>query len=107
MQFRIAEMCGRHDVDAMADEMTPEQMDEWIAYDQVNPIGLEKVCWVLANGLAHIANTIYRAWGCKDYPETNPRDLIPWMKLKKRKPKDPYMNPNQQALVFQAWASRR
>jgi hypothetical protein len=89
----------------MVDGMTPEQFDELVAMDRILPFGDEKVCWILANGFAHLANTIYRAWGIKDYPVTNPRDFIPWKKPKKAK--DSYMNPNQQAQVFQVWASRQ
>ncbi len=40
MAYRLATVAGRVDVDQMLAELTPQQMDEWIAYDRLEPIGL-------------------------------------------------------------------
>lgn len=92
----------------MVSEMTPEDMDGWIAYDRVVPIGIEKVCWTLAIGFSTLVNAIYlaiRQWfGNKDLKDAKPRDFIPW--LKKKKPKDKYLNPNAMVVAVKMAVNR-
>lgn len=80
----------------MLSDMTPEQMEEWIAMDRIIPLGDEKLAWVLANvGAALVSrlNLLCQAWGIKDLKDAKPRDFIPWLKKKKAKRKQ--VNPNQ------------
>ena len=39
--FRLALALGRHDVDKLAEEMTPGQIAEWMAFWQIEPFGDE------------------------------------------------------------------
>lgn len=89
-------------------------MDRWEAMDRIIPFGDEKLCWVMANGFSLMIqrlNVILKRWcEVEDPPDVQASDLLTWMKhnkRKKHKPKDPYMNPNQVAQVFNAWASRQ
>lgn len=38
MAMRLALACGQYDVDSMLDDMTPQQMDEWLAYYYADPL---------------------------------------------------------------------
>lgn len=54
MAYRLCRMAGRVDVDQMLDEMSPEQMNEWIAYYYTEPWGEEwlqtsLLCSIVAN----------------------------------------------------------
>lgn len=49
--YRLAATLGIVDVQAMLDQMTPEQLDGWMAYDTLEPIGLRGVCDQLAEAL--------------------------------------------------------
>jgi hypothetical protein len=81
----------------MLEEMTPEDMDGWIAKHRIMPIGLEKVCWTIATAAAQICyrlNIIAAGTSsAKDLPVLNPPDFVPW-KVKKKKSKDDYVSPN-------------
>ena len=39
LAFRLALACGRWDVDALLDEMTPRQWAQWQTFDRLEPIG--------------------------------------------------------------------
>ena len=54
MAYRLCRMAGRLDVDQMLEEISPEQMDEWIAYYYTEPWGEEwlqssLLCSIVAN----------------------------------------------------------
>ena len=74
--MRLAEVCGRHDVDAMLDEMTPGQFDEWRAKDIIDPIGHRGTQEILAMIGAMLAG----AFGSKDI---TPDSFMYWRQDKK------------------------
>jgi hypothetical protein len=90
-------------VDQMLSEMTPEQMDDWDAMNQVVPIGTEKVCRVLSIGFAAILDRIAWAMGNTDAKPTKPDKFIPWGK---KKPKPKYVSPNAAAAAFKMAVNR-
>lgn len=54
MAYRLCRMAGRLDIDQMLEEITPQQMDEWIAYYYCEPWGEEwlqssLLCSMVAN----------------------------------------------------------
>lgn len=51
--YRLALALGRHDVDELAAELTPDQLDEWAAYYQVEP-------WDNRSLLAQVCETVDR-----------------------------------------------
>jgi hypothetical protein len=68
--LRLALACGRLDVENLLDEITPAQMDEWIAYAMVEPLpdpwrqtGL--LAAILMN--ASQAPTETRVWQAEDF----------------------------------------
>ena len=98
-------------MDGMLSEMTPEQFDELVAYDRVEPIGDEKICWVLASVGAAIVNRLNllaASWGNKDLREAKPRHFIPWAakRMRKQAQKEKYTSPQNMALAFSLVAGR-
>lgn len=49
-------MVGRLDVDAMLDELTPRQFDEWVAYRTIEPDPIERICEILKRGFSVMAS---------------------------------------------------
>ena len=50
--MRLAEVCGSlNNVDGMLHLMTPEQMDEVQAYDNIHGVGLTRLVEIVASGL--------------------------------------------------------
>lgn len=56
--MRLALAMGRPDVDGMLDEITHEQMDEWIAFDNLEGVGLERLRFATALGLSAVAKGV-------------------------------------------------
>ena len=71
MAYRLAEIMGWLDVDAMLDHMTPQQWAEWQAKDSVEPIGHRGTHEVVAILGAMLAG----AWGS---PEVTPATFMHW-----------------------------
>lgn len=65
---------GRADVDALLDEVTAYQLQEWIAFFDLEPWGSE-IDWLRAGTVAaQVANTIPRKAGTK---AARPEDYMP------------------------------
>lgn len=88
--MRLAEAVGELDVDAMLDRMTHEQFQEWAAKDRIEPIGTEKICWVIAGFAATVSNQLGA--------ESVPADFIPWAKRGKKRAV--VMSPNDAAAAM-------
>ena len=69
--YRLAEIMGWLDVDAMLDHMTPQQWAEWQAKDSVEPIGHRGTHEVVAILGAMLAG----AWGSL---EVTPATFMHW-----------------------------
>ena len=99
----MAKAAGRVDIDQFLTEISPDDFQRWVEFNEVSPIGDEKLAWVFASGLALICNLIIgtAAFGINDIKEVvSARDLIPWLKKKERDVG--HVNPNQMAAHFQA-----
>jgi len=46
--MRLAEVCGHPDPDALRQTIGPELIDKWLAYDEIEGIGLRKLIWTVA-----------------------------------------------------------
>ena len=84
---------GVIDVDRMLESMTPQQMDEWLAYYQVEPFGDE---WLQAGTIAavvyNVVASVGSAMGGKSLKEKDmrdPDDFIPTDKPKRRRASTP------------------
>lgn len=86
--MRLAVACGRHDVDGMLEDMSPQELDEWLAYYTVEPFGAEHLAGVVANA----ASAVCHALGAK---------VTPWMILGKEESQQE-LTPNQAAAFFRA-----
>lgn len=53
--YRLAAALGIVDVHGMVASMTPEQMDGWIAYDRLEPVGVRGLVAQMATMLAMFA----------------------------------------------------
>jgi len=60
------------DVDGMLDSMTPQQFQEWCAFDRVDPIGNQGLCDTIANFAVVVCNGLGA--------EINQGDLMAWVK---------------------------
>lgn len=69
--YRLAEVMGYLDVDAMLDHMTPEQWQEWQAKDAIDPIGHRGTHEALAIFGAMVAGAL----GAKDM---TPNSIMWW-----------------------------
>lgn len=105
--IRLAAECGQlHDVDGFVGRMSPGQFDELLAFDQLEPIGNEKICSVIANGFSQLftmLGSMHRDDG--DDPEFyDPDILMPWRTdSRKKQPKEPakrMQTPNEAAAQF-------
>lgn len=78
---------GTLDVDGMLDQITPEQFEEWVAYDELEPIShqtemLALIAWRLEGWL----------WAqAKDGPSPKLEQFMPWLRGLQNRPQ------NQQA----------
>lgn len=93
----MAYAAGRPDVDEFLSELTPDDFNGWWEMENLIPFGEEKLAWVFAAGLALLANISLATapFGIGEVKEiVKPRDLIPWMRKKKREQPE-YVNPNQ------------
>ena len=77
------------DVDGMLESMTPQQMDEWIAYYRIEPFGDE---WLQAGTIAAVMYNVVASVGAamggkslKDKDMRDPDDFIPSDKPKRRR----------------------
>lgn len=70
--YRLAAHLGMDDPVAMLARMTPEQLDNWIAYDALEPIG--------QRGLAMQLAMILQAMMAHGGVETDAADWIPGLK---------------------------
>jgi hypothetical protein len=52
--YRLALQMGRWDVDNLIDEMTPEAIADWVAFAEFEPMGLERVEIILAQGFIRL-----------------------------------------------------
>lgn len=77
----------------MLDEITPGQLNEWIAFNTLEPIGLEKLYMVLAA----VGSRICGMWGAK-YEWT---DFVPGAK-----PQEVEQSPELQIAICRAIAAR-
>ncbi len=86
---------GEVDVDALLDRMTPQQFDEWVAYETVEGFSNERILAVLAVGFSAMVNS----WGGK----TKPEQFLP--KYERKKPDDSYelKAQEQQAALMRAF----
>lgn len=66
MARRLAAQIGEADVEALWQSLTPEQMDEWWAYDEKEGLGLHKLITVLAR----VGSLICLSLG-RDIPESH------------------------------------
>lgn len=53
------------DVEGLRQSMTPEQMDGWIAFNRLEPLGVERLIEVLKLGFAAVCG----AWGAELEPD--------------------------------------
>jgi hypothetical protein len=96
------------------DGMTPEEFDEYVEMDDIEPFGDGKLAWVMAMGFAAICNRLAETCinGGEGFKPVKPKQFIPWNRKQKTasrdKPKSEstYMNPNQAAAIFQLMAGR-
>jgi hypothetical protein len=89
---------GRLDVDAMLDEMTPEQMDEWIAFGVLEPFGDS---WRQTGTIAAEINNVYAS---KQSEIRDPEDYLPPESRQQAKGKRPdgLMDPSDYEKVSAA-----
>lgn len=73
LAMRLAEACGRVDVDEMLSEITPTQWAEWVARDRIEPIGTFAACSILAK----LGELIAACMQC----EAKQGDFMPWLKV--------------------------
>jgi hypothetical protein len=74
---------GRADVDRMLDEIPSPLLTEWMAYDQLDPIGEERGDYLIAMLCSVIVNSNpYRG---KDSPVAKAEDFMPFMDQEERK----------------------
>lgn len=81
----------------MLSQMTPRQFREWLAKDKIEPIGTEKIAWVIAEFAAMVGNRMGL--------NSEPSDFVSWSKASKRKKQgkpQSMMSPNEAASVFAA-----
>ena len=55
--MRLALECGRADWEQLADELTPEQFDEWRAFDLVEGLPSTRISYAIAMGFAAVMTT--------------------------------------------------
>lgn len=88
----------------MLSEVTPEEFDDWMEMDQIIPIGMDKVCDVLAAGFAAVCNyiqsTSLAANG--DMKAVEPKHFLYWKRNRKtkRKRQREFVSPNEAAMMF-------
>ena len=96
----------------MLAEMTPDQFDELVEMDEIEPFGDGKLAWVIALVGAQICNrlveTSFHANELRDVKAVQPHQFIPWYKKPERpkKKEDGYMNPNKMAAIFGMFARK-
>ena len=52
--MRLAIECGRPDWEQFADELTPEQLDEWRAFDLVDGLPHQRIAHAISMGFAAV-----------------------------------------------------
>lgn len=72
----------------MLDAMTPEAFAEWAAFDAIEPVGVEKVCRVLALGFTALCHS----WGAKD---VEPSHFMPG-----EEPEERVVSPAEATAIF-------
>lgn len=63
----------RPDVEQFLDELGPEQVDKWDAFDAVEPIGVNRLYEILAQ----IGSAIYTSQG----NAVHPQKFMPWVEV--------------------------
>jgi len=66
------------------ERLSPDQMDGWEAFNEVEPIGLEKVCSILAKGFMHLLackgvkldDDYFMPWRAAERPEQTAEEQI-------------------------------
>lgn len=81
--MRLAEATGHVDVDLMLSQITPRQFAEWCAKDELEPIGMNGVCHILAK----IGELIAAFVGSP----ARQRDFMPWLP----EPREQSLSPSQ------------
>lgn len=56
--MRLSLACGRHDWRAVWDELTPEEWDEWVAFDELDGIANQKLEHIMAIGFSIISRQL-------------------------------------------------
>jgi hypothetical protein len=101
-------LSGNIDVDGMS----PEEFDELMEMDEIEPFGISGLAWVMALVGAKICDRLAEtSINGGEFKTINPKQFIPWHRKRKAssKPKreeSGYMNPNQAAAIFQLMAGR-
>lgn len=106
--IRLAAECGQlHDVDGFISQLSPEKFAELWAFDQVEPIGNEKICTTIANGFAQLFTMLGSMHRDDDSEPPEPYDadlLTPWRMNSSKKPPEPQpqrmLTPNEAAAKF-------
>jgi hypothetical protein len=94
------------------DGMTPEEFDEYVEMDDIEPFGDGKLAWVMAMGFAAICNRLAETCinGGEGFKPVKPKQFIPWIRkskaVKPKREESGHMNPNQAAAIFQLMAGR-
>lgn len=94
--YRLAEVMGWLDVDAMLDQMTPQQWTEWQAKDIIEPIGHRGTHEVLAILGAIVA-------GLGGAKGITPQTLLHWREQQEDKP----VSHDVAAMALQMIGARR
>lgn len=57
--LRLAQACGRFNVDEMLDEMTAQQFEEWLLFDAAEGLGDSKLMHLISLGFS----LLLKSWG--------------------------------------------
>jgi len=94
--MRLALATGHVDVDAMLEQLTPQEMTEWEAFFLI--VGPASDSWMQTGVVAAMINNVNVT---KEHDCREPEDFMPIMQTKRKARHGELMKPEEAAVVFQ------